>query len=278
MKRIALTLIMLVMSALITESFAGWVIKSRNTEIYGDGATEMYGDGGAETTWIQNNKMKSTGLGETTIINLSDGTITMIDEQDKTYWQVAIKDARDAFRQASQSFISEALKKVPEAQREMYRSLFSEMEKMYDDIDPDKISRVDIKVEKTGRSEQIAGYKAYEYHIFVNGSLVEQLWLTTDLDVSKDLNRKKMMEVMQELYQMGDDEMLYQFTDDYLDLLAKGYEMRSVDSGGEQTEVIGVEQKQLDASVFEVPAGYRKITIEEMMMTGFGDAGEEDDE
>jgi hypothetical protein len=270
MKRAALTLVMLLTAAVIMESYAGWVIKSRSTA--------MYGDGGTETTWIQNNKMKSTVEGETTIIDLADGTLTMIDEQDRTYWQVAIKDARDAFRQASQSFINEALNNVPEGQREMYRSLFSEMESMYDDIDPDKISRVDIKVEKTGKSEQIAGYKADEYHIFVNGSLIEQMWLAKDLDVSSDLNRKKMMEVMQEFHQTGDDEMLYQFTGAYLDLFAKGFEMRSKDSEGEQTEVISVEQKQLDASVFEVPAGFRKITIEEMMMSGFDDAGEEDDE
>lgn len=270
MKRVAFAFVVLLMMALCQEALAGWVIKSRTTD--------MYGESGIETTWIQNNKMKSSAMGETTIINMTDGTLTMIDEQAKTYWQVAIKDARDAFRKASENFIEEALKNVPEGQQEMYRSLFSEMENMYDDIDPDKISRVDIKVEQTGKSEQIAGYKADEYHILVDGLLVEQIWLAKDLDVSRDLNRKKMMEAMLELQQTGDNEMLYEFTDAYLDLFGKGFEMRSIDSEGEKIEVTSVEQKQLDASVFEIPAGYREITIEEMMMSGFDDAEEEENE
>jgi hypothetical protein len=270
MKKAVVTVVVFLIFALTARVFAGWVIHLRSSDDLGDVIIE--------TVWVQDNKFKSQSEGEISIIDMNNRTMTVIDDQNRTYWQVGFDDARKIFKEAVSSFIDQALKEIPEDQRDMYRGFFDQMEDMYADIDPARLSAVDIKIEKTSDSETIAGYKADEYHVFVNGQLIEQKWIAKGLDISKHLNKRKIMESMRAFIQIGDDDLIYEYTDTYLELFDKGFEMKSVDAEGDLTEVTSVEEKQLDAGIFGVPDGYRKITVEEMMMMGFASEDDDDDE
>lgn len=261
MKKTTFSMLTMMLLAISMDAFGGWIITTRNAE--------MYGEAYYETMLIQDNKFKTTDQDQTTIFNLETHMLTILDHESKTYWEVNMNELRETYKKAINEFVDEALKAVPPEQREMYRPLFAQMEQMYAEVDMDRVKALNINIKHTGKSQQIAGYKAEEYQVLVEGQLKETKWIAKELDISKDMNLSKMMEAMISLSQFGDDEFLFMHTMDYINLHKKGFEMKSVDFEGETREVTRVEEKRLDAAEFRVPDEYRKITLQEMMMMDF---------
>lgn len=247
----------LIFMVLTSEVVAGWVIKLKYTG--------MDGEISYETLEIQDNKLRSTGTDGTFIFDLAGDRLSVIDDKSQTYWQVEISAIRETYFQASKKFIEEMLNNMPDQEREMYRSLFKEIENMYAEVDKTKVNAVNIKVDKTGNSEEIAGFKADEYLVLVDDEIVERKWLAKGLDVSGDMNVRKMVESFKEISPVVSDEALFEYTDTYLSMHEKGFEVRSVTKDGEQIEVTSAEKQRIDGSLFIIPEGFKQITIEEMM-------------
>jgi hypothetical protein len=257
MKRTLTFVALLVFMAFTTEAVAGWVIQLKYTN--SDGEVNY------ETLEIQDNKLRSTGTDGTFIFDLAGDRMIVIDDKSQTYWQVKISEIRETYFQASKKFIEEMLNNMPEQEREMYRSLFKEMENMYAEIDKTKVKAINIKVDKTGNSEEIAGFRAEEYLILVDDEIIERKWLAKGLDVSSDMNMRKMAESFKEISPVVGEEALYEYTDTYLSLHEKGFEVRSVTKDGDQIEVTSAEKQRIDGSLFKIPEGFKQITIEDMM-------------
>lgn len=257
MKRALTFIATLVFVVLTSEAVAGWVIKLKYTNL--DGEVSF------ENLEIQDNKLRSTGTDGTFIFDLADNRLTVIDDKNQTYWQVKISEIRETYFQASRNFIEEMLSRIPEQEREMYRSLFSEMENMYAEVDLTKVSLVNVKVDRTGNSEKIAGFTADEYLVLIDDEVVERKWLAKGLDISSDMNVRKMVESFKEISPVVGDEMLYEYTETYLSMHEKGFEVKSVTKDGEMIEVTSAEKQRIDSSLFMIPEGFKQITIEEMM-------------
>ncbi len=257
MKRALTFIAILVFVTWTSEVVAGWVIKLKYTNL--DGEVSF------ENLEIQDNKLRSTGTDGTFVFDLAGDRLTVIDDKTQTYWQVKISEIRETYFQASKKFIEEMLKSLPEQEREMYRSLFGEMENMYAEIDKTKVNAINIKLDKTGNSEKIAGFMADEYLILVDDEVVERKWLAKGLDISSEMNVRKMVESFKEISPVVGDEMLYEYTETYLSLHEKGFEVKSVTKDGEMIEVTSAEKQQIDSSLFMIPEGFKQITIEEMM-------------
>jgi len=90
------------------------------------------------------------------------------------------------------------------------------------------------------------------------------------------MNVRKMVESFKEISPVVGDEALYEYTNAYLSLHEKGFEVRSITTDGEQIEVTSAEKQRIDAKLFTIPDGYRKITIEEMMMMEMGRGNDDD--
>jgi len=165
MKRTLTLVAIMVFMAFTTEAVAGWVIQLKYTDADGEISYE--------TLEIQDNKLRSSGTDGTFIFDLAGDRLTVIDDKSQTYWQVKISEIRETYFQASKKFIEEMLKSLPEQEREMYRSLFRVMENMYAEVDRTKVNAINIKVDKSGNSEKIAGFMADEYLIMVDDEIVE---------------------------------------------------------------------------------------------------------
>lgn len=268
MKKTTFSMLTMLLLALSIDAFGGWIITAKNSDGYGD----VY----YETMLIQDNKLKTTDEDQTTIFNLETNMLTILNHELQTYWEVNMNEIREKYKKAIHEFVDEALKAVPPEQREMYRPLFAQMEEAYADVDMDKVKALNIDIKHTGKTQQIAGFKADEYQIIVNGQLKETKWIAKDLDISDDMDVTKMMDAMMSLAQFGDDEFLYMHSRDYINLHKKGFEMKSLDFEGETREVTRVEQRRIDAADFRIPDGYRKITLQEMMMMEFNSDDDSD--
>lgn len=257
--------VLLLLFALTSEVSAGWVIQVRYSNPEGDINEEIL--------MIQDNMLRSTGADGTFIFDLISDKLTVINDEKKTFWEEKISSVRASYYLATKNLIEEILKTMPEQEIALYRKVFEEMEKMYANIDPQKIKSVNITVQKTDQTEVIAGFLAKKYTILVDDSLVETKWLAKDLDTSSDVNLRKMIESFNEISPLASDDPLYERTETYLRLYENGFEVRSSDSRGQQTEVVSAEKKLIDSATFRVPENYKQITIGEMMMMELDSAG-----
>lgn len=248
------------MFALLLNAFtaeAGWEITMRYSD--SDGIIDY------ETLKIQDQVLKSSSGEDVFLFNVKSGELIMLNNSNKTYWKGHINQFRQQYQKAMQVFIDQMLENVPPEQKEMYGQMMEGMSEIYSDPDPEKIKAIDIEVERAGATTQIAGYNTTKYVIKINGETVEELWLSEELDLSDDLDISAMADLMNEIRPNIDDEMLYEYTDEYLDLWEQGYPMKTIDAEGEVMEVIKVEEKAFDDSEFEIPEAFRQLTIEEML-------------
>jgi hypothetical protein len=122
-------------------------------------------------------------------------------------------------------------------------------------------------VERTGQVDTLAGHPARKHQIYVEGQLLEEVWIAEDLDIGKELDPDKYAKLL--LQTRSDDSGDWEFDPQVRALRTKGLEMKSIrhaatgpeESGGVQK----VEQKQLPDSTFQVPAGYQKATMAQIL-------------
>ncbi len=255
MKRNALLILMLVVIS--ARVFAGWEITLKETDPDG---TINY-----QTMLIDNNRVKSSDPDGGFIFDVKSGAFIMIDNQGKTYWKGNLSDFREKYYKAMKGAVEQMLANLPPEQQEMYKQMFGDMVEIYAEPDKSRVEALNVNIDDTGETTDIAGYKSTKYLVNVDGNLVEQIWLSDGLDISGDLDLKAMINLMNEIRPNLDDEFLYEYSDAYIDLWEKGFRMKSIDKEGDISEVIKAEKKNIADAEFQPPAGFRQQSIEEMM-------------
>jgi hypothetical protein len=131
---------------------------------------------------------------------------------------------------------------------------------------------LNIKVKKTGKTKNFLGYKSELFEIYSNGKKVRDLWITSKLPLKKEIDankayekRFKIEDIFVELSGNSDIEA----TPEYKNLLKGGKTSImtiSYYTGYEQVErVTQVEIINIAKHIFEVPAGFKKVPIEQFM-------------
>ncbi|NOY38635.1 MAG: DUF4412 domain-containing protein [Chlorobi bacterium] len=211
--------------------FAGWVIRTTDTE--GAGTMVMM---------FQNGKMRmDMGDMVSIIINTGNNTMTWISHPSKKYWSGTAQEFK-------------------KQQKAMIREMTG--------MDPDKVGSnaeeksFHLQIEKI-ESGDILGFKVDHFKVSESGNLKEELWIAPDVTVTKEVDWKKltgMLEVMS-----GDLEKDYSSTSEYESLMMSGYPLKTIEYADGEAMVNGeaesVEKKNLPASMFALPGGYDQVTI-----------------
>lgn len=224
-------------------AFAGWVQVDR------EGTTTLISDG----------VLKGTSVGDDlySILDAKKGNIIFIDSKRKVYSRESIDD----FCEAVVAGMSKANKKVPEENQG----------KQKPGKDAPQVSFV-----KEGDGGVIAGYPTVKYRVLADGKLYEEVWLTTDPVVMKDLESlfrtvmKKFEKCLFSVANATDSLSLsVEDTPEYQKMEQEGWQMKSRNYSGtglpSTYEVIKLEKKDIPASEFEIPSGYKKIPVSEML-------------
>jgi len=133
-----------------------------------------------------------------------------------------------------------------------------------------------VSVMKEGDGGVIAGYSTVKYKVLTDGKLYEEVWLTSDPAVMKDLESlfrtvmKKFEKCLFRVATVTDSLPLsVEESPEYKKIEQGGWQMRSkknLGRGGPVTyEVVKLDKKDIPASEFEVPPGYKKVPIMEML-------------
>ncbi len=248
------------LSVFILPAFAGWVI------------TEKSDDGSVTTIYIQDGLIAQSSIGEDdmTIINVEKGTITLVINQSKSYWEGTPIEFRDGMLAALKNMMAA----MPDEQKPMMQAMITKMEEKA----KNKPQLPDVKVNKLGSGPEIAGHSSTIYEVKSNGTLKEKVFLAGDFSISDEISIKdfrKMMATFGEDMSMesdlGDN---YGLTNEYIDLISKGYPLKtiSVSNGIETTdsEVTKVVKENIPAAKLQAPAGYTKISTTDLVNAMMG--------
>lgn len=253
MKRIQI--ILLVLFILILPGRAGWVLKVK--QYHSDTEEEI-----SKEVYFQENVIKIVEADLTTIYDLNQNVLTFLKPQIQMYWKGNLGEYRNEVKETLLLMINIEVEKLPDDKKEEARKMLETMMRIMES--PDTASSLDIFIRETGENEEILGYETRKYQVFLNGVITEDLWIPTDLDISADLDLGKLLVLLSQLRTGFENELLYQTTIDYRNIIDKKYLFRTTEyHTGYQTvnEVVEIRKEQFNESEFLPPDGYKPVSL-----------------
>ena len=190
------------------------------------------------------------------IIDLKDGTLVVLNPQEKT----AAKGTLDEYCQMIDMISQQMAESMAQA-REQGMGGMAGM--------PDVSGEpADVRIEKAGSGGAIAGYQTTKYKIYANGDLYEEVWISTDKRLTKEIGDMEAISRFEACAAKMMGGQAVEASADYKNLMKKGWLLKSVsvDCGTPETivDVVRIEEKQFPASEFEVPTGYEVKPLKSM--------------
>lgn len=243
---------------LASQSFAGWVIEDVITGIEGKETTEI--------SYVQDNKIKHVGSEGIMMFDLEKNLFYMISPSSeyKVYWCSTPEQMRKEMEETQKKMEEEYLKKMSSEQREAYKQYQEKMEGETKESAKEKKLKVEVK--KTSETATIAGYPTRKYQVWANGELKEEKWISTKIKLTDEIDLKKLVK-LQKAMSGPEGEKSYESSPEYMQFMEIGTPMKTIgyyEGGTEITETKKIEKKKIPGSEFEVPKGYRKISLFEL--------------
>jgi len=127
-----------------------------------------------------------------------------------------------------------------------------------------------VVVKDLGAGERLQSYETRHFQVFLDGEVLEELWLAPKIQVADEIDYGAFWTAMQKMLGGGPGLIQgYEESEAYLKLRAAGYPLRQVlyFVGEKSTiEVTSVTVKDLPPSDFEIPKGFRKVGYVELLL------------
>ena len=238
-------------------SQAGWVTEWEQTPIKSNGdrgATET------ATMQIEKGKVRLAQTSTTSLIDYNKSRFAILNPEREYFWSGTIDE-----------YVAEMTKAREQALKRRGERTNSEKQP---EIDPKSLPPV--VVTKTEEAETIAGHPTQKYEVRVNNELFEELWIADDLDLSSDLDAKKLVAYQRKMSaaMQGNSAKSYNavyYSPDYQKLLEKGFALRSIThhiAGAFERKATQIKQVEIPGSEFEVPQTYRRVRLNDVFPTG----------
>ena len=230
---------------------------------------KVTGSGAAATTtqYYSATKIRMSDGQRDTILDLAAGKILTIDSQKKEYSEIDLAEMEAMMKQATAQ-MDEAMKNVPPAMREQMAKM------MGGGANPAAAS---ITVTKGG-TRKVAGYACQEYTIEMGGTFKNETCNTTALQIPFDPGQfRKLASMSNPAFMRNAAKMAEQMQKVEGLPLAENMTVsmmgRSMATTKEATEV---KKGPIAASVFEPPAGFKKVDSPMKAMSQGGKPGRRD--
>ncbi len=238
---------LLLMGMLVTPSFAGW----RVTRV------QSNSQGGTDTTvtLIQDQKLRMETSGEITLVDLNKEELTVLLPQQKSYWKGKARTFHQELNAMVEQMKDMMLQQLPKDRREEARKMMEQQKEAR------KKELAAIQASPTGKKETIAGVEAREYVLKHREQVIAHIWVGKH-PLLKDLNMEKLSEMMQ----MEEGTSLSD-APAYRELIKKGLILKEVRGmmGQNYEEIIKIESFRAPASLFQIPEGYKAVSLQELM-------------
>jgi len=254
-------------TALSSPVEAGWVIVD---------------EGGNETALSRGRLKMSPKEAQGVSMSLDIGRARMwaADAGKKTYWEGTVEEYCQGMRTTMagkmadmEKQMAEAMKDMPPAQREQMQQMMKNMRGGGGGAPAGPAPKVTI--EKTTEIEKIAGLPARKFRVLSNGKLYEEMWLTTDPALLRELEMTKAPDTFGRMTgcmagMAGGPRP--ESSDEFRKLYGEGWPLKVVFYGGEAgpgqgptgSTVQKVEQRDIPEREFAPPAGFRAAPFNEV--------------
>ncbi|MFQ5442859.1 MAG: DUF4412 domain-containing protein [Thermodesulfobacteriota bacterium] len=221
-------------------------------------------DSHSGTTYLSEGKVKNVPRdksGVWSVFDVNKSTITLVNPAERSYTEFDV----DKFCGEMKSMMGSMMSGMTPEQRAM-------MEQMMGGGGHKKAPKVSVV--RRGTGTRLAGYNTVMYSVAVNGRPYKDVWLATGAAIVKDVRKyiKKAMEMSTKMESCtrvgpGGGSPAPETTAEYMGLLEKGWPMKELnrESGEVEAEVTSLKKKNVPASEFRVPAGYRRVGMKDMM-------------
>lgn len=235
---------------------AGWVIHEKQ----GPNQSVLY---------IQDNHMRTDAAGKIILMDLDKQELFFVDPARKAYWGGKVAEFKK-FMEKTMGQMKQMLSQMKEAMKQMPPEQRKAMMEMMKQNMPSKQPPPRVSVRKTGQTGKVAGYKVRKYEVVVNGKLREEQWVASGVDVADELDPDKLAEFV-EAMSVASPEDAYHSSPEVMALFKKGYPLKRktlTPNGAHVTVATKVAEKSLSSNLFQLPKGYRKVNLKDMLRHG----------
>ncbi len=233
------------------------------------------------TFYFSKNRLKSLQGNSGLIIDYNSNQVFAFNPAKRLYWGGTVNDYINEIKRSvaqSRENIEESLKKMPPEQK---KAIEEEMKKQGIRLPGEANqpnSKAKVKIERTSDKKNISGYDATKYKIYTDGALYQEVWVTEDVDVYKDIDMKKMNEFQSRvnetlsLLYSGKDANV-ESSSEYRKIFERGYPLRTIQFLGSNQaiiEVVDAKEIEIADNEFEVTDGFSKTALEEVMKVNVG--------
>jgi len=205
-------------------------------------------------TYISNGKLKELSEDGGMILDSKSSEIIYYNPENNTY---------------AKSKISDFCKSMAELMNKMMESLPPEFKDLFGIDKEQKPAKVEIVSE--GDGGVIAGFKTVKFKVLADGELHEIIWLAIDASLVKEI--QSLTGILSEFKKCSNMVKFgappVEMSSEYLKLMENGLTLKSIQyEMGQENEVVNtvkVEIKDIPDSEFQVPAGYKKVSMTDYM-------------
>lgn len=237
-------------------TFAGWVAEWEHTPIKSDGER---GTTEVATMRIAKNKVRLAQPHTTSLIDYEKSRFTILNPDRQYFWSGTVDQ-----------YVAEMVKtRARAAKRRGSEETEPEMPRL------DRKSLPPVTITKTDETTIIAGHETNKHEIRVKDELVEEIWIAEDLDLSADMDAKKVLDYQKKMSaaMLGNSAITYNalyYSPEYSKLMEKGFVLRSVTrhiAGGFERKATELKRMEIPDGEFKVPDGYRKVRLSDVFAT-----------
>jgi hypothetical protein len=210
-------------------------------------------------------------------LDIGRGRMWVADAGKKTYWEGTVEEYCQAMKSTMagamadmEKQMAEAMKDMPPAQREQMQQMMKNMRGGGPGAPAPKVT-----IEKTNDVQTIAGLPARKFRVLSNGKLHEEIWLTTDPALVRELEMAKAPDTFGRMSgcmagMAGGARP--EASEEFRKLYGEGYPLKVVYYGAEAAPgappagmtVQKVEQRDIPDREFAPPAGFRAAPLNEV--------------
>ncbi len=232
MKRLTIHIVFVLvfLFAACVPAWAGWVLVEK----------------GGEKSLISQGRIKAVPKDASegwSVMDFKKGQILIVDLQKKTYAQASL----DQFCTAMQKIVAHIRAMMGKAGQEKQKAK-------------------KVEIVKQGPGGKIAGFNTEKYKVLANGKLHEEVWLTTEPEFVKDFDPAMLNKMLGCATEQEDIES----SPVYQKMVASGWLVRSIyynnGNADTRTDVVKIAKQDVAESEFKVPQGYKKITVDKILM------------
>lgn len=237
-------------------STAGWIVEWQNRVVKTDGSRL---DPVPSTMYIGTNRVRVEQPAVVTLIDYGRERFTILNPEAQYFWAGSLE-----------AYLTDMTRDRVAAMREKVGDKSAQSYGM-PIVDESSLPRIVIK--RAAEKEEIAGHPTVKYTIESNGEVFQEIWLAEGLDLSRDLDPKKVLAYERRMSdaQLGASAGAFSAlhrSEDYRKLLARGFVLRSIvrhNLGGFERTVTSIRPAEVSDDQFLVPESYRRVLLKDVL-------------